>query len=71
MQRRRFLQLSALAGLASVAGGMPRLSLAAPDLSGVTLNVATYKGAAPTFFPRPASKPRRTRSSTPNSRAAT
>ena len=48
MQRRRFLQWAGVAGLAA---GLPRLGLAAPDLAGVTLNVATYKGAAPTFFP--------------------
>lgn len=48
MQRRNFLQLSALAGLAAA---LPRLGLGASvDLSGVTLNVATYKGAAPSFF---------------------
>ncbi|MCS4260878.1 sulfonate transport system substrate-binding protein [Pseudomonas protegens] len=50
MQRRHFLQLSALAGLAAA---LPRLGLglgASVDLSGVTLNVATYKGAAPSFF---------------------
>lgn len=48
MQRRRFLQWAGVAGLAA---GLPRLGLAAPDLAGVTLNVATYKSAAPTFFP--------------------
>ncbi|BCQ59983.1 hypothetical protein PBOI14_17330 [Pseudomonas sp. Boi14] len=48
MQRRHFLQLSTLAGLAAA---LPRLGLGASvDLSGVTLNVATYKGAAPSFF---------------------
>lgn len=52
LDRRRFLQLSALAGFGMA---LPRLGLAldsdtGPDLSGVSLNVATYKGAAPTFF---------------------
>lgn len=50
MHRRRFLELSALASLGALSAGLPRISLGANDLSGVTLNVATYKGAAPTFF---------------------
>ncbi|MBK5373346.1 ABC transporter substrate-binding protein [Pseudomonas sp. TH08] len=50
MHRRRFLELSALAGLGAFSVGLPRFGLAANDLRGVTLNVATYKGAAPTFF---------------------
>ncbi|MDF9756947.1 sulfonate transport system substrate-binding protein [Pseudomonas sp. TE6288] len=45
MNRRRFLQYSALGGLACALPGA-----FARDWQGLTLGVATYKGAAPTFF---------------------
>lgn len=45
MNRRHFLQYSALAGLACA---LP--TAFARDWNGIGLNVATYKGAAPTFF---------------------
>jgi sulfonate transport system substrate-binding protein len=51
MNRRRFLQLSTAAGVAGLAGWAPPLWAApAQGWGNLTLRVATYKGAAPTFF---------------------